>query len=176
MTVLETLLTTSSSGGFALLGGWLTYRYSRASAEAQHSLEKWKFNRDVLLAKSEELISVLSAEITFLWERIETYSLHGLNISHNDQAFNELIKGLKLSQPEKMDVLISVYFPELETLRRQVVDKAHEGIVADFKFKLGETFKEVSMLEASIAASETLALLNELKSKVSELIKDKFTD
>ncbi|EOF7240301.1 hypothetical protein ACK04L_001665 [Enterobacter roggenkampii] len=175
MSLLETILTTSSSGGFALLGGWLTYRYNKKSLEAQHSLEKWKFDRNVMLTKAEELVSALSAEITFLWSKIEKYSLHGLNISPDENSFNELLDGLRFKQPELWDVLISVYFSELEPLRLQLVRKAHEGVSADFKFKMGEKFRDESMLEVSIAASETLELLQELKSQTSLIIRTKFS-
>lgn len=176
MALLETILTSSSSGVFALLGVLLTHRYNKKSLEAQHALEKWKFNRGILLTKAEELVSALSSEITFLWKRIEKYSLHGLKISPDDQAYVELLEGLRFKDPETWAVLIAVYFPELEPLRLQVAKKAHEGVSADFKFKLGEKFENEAMFETSIAASETLALLNNLKTQVSELVKEKFSN
>lgn len=176
MALLETILTSSSSGAFALFGVWLTHRYNKKSLEAQHNLEKWKFNRGILLTKAEELVSVLSSEITFLWKRIEKFSLHGLKIAPDDQAYVELLEGLRFKEPETWAVLIAVYFPELETLRLEVAKKAHEGVSADFKFKLGEKYEDESMLEASMAANETLVLLNQLKLQVSELIKEKFSN
>lgn len=175
MSLLETILTTSSSGGFALLGGWLTYRYNKKSLEAQQSLEKWKFDRSVMLSKAEELVAVLSSEITCIWGKVENYSYHCLKLEENENSYNELLVALKFKQPELVDVIISVYFPELDSLNKNLLKTAHKAFSADFEFKMGDKFKEVAMLEVSVAAAETVSLLKELKSQVSLLIINKFS-
>lgn len=174
MTLFETLLTTSSSGGFALLGGWLTFRYNRKNIEDQHSLDKWKFNRNILLSKAEELASLISEEKKTLWERFEKYSYHSLKIEDDEPSYVALLNSLKMPGKYKVEAIVSIYFPELNEAFLLVVKAAHEGVSADFKFKLGAEFKEVALLDVSIAARKTIDLLNDFNSKLSELIKNKF--
>lgn len=136
MAIIETVVSVSSGGFFALLGGWLTYKYNSRAIEGNRDFEKWKSNRELYLSKGQELCDLFGQWVISSSKLTTMYNFRARGI-YNREQLNERVKNLETEGLiPRMLSLVDIYFPassdSLLSLQRTIVD-AHAYYVGHFK-------------------------------------------
>lgn len=175
MAILETMVSVASGGFFALLGGWLTYKYNSRAIKENRNFEKWKSNRDLYLSKGQELCDLLGQWVIASSKLTTMYNFRAMGV-YNREQFNERVKNIETEGViPRMLSLVDIYFPEssdsLLSLQRTIAD-AHTYYVSNFKDGADNT-RVIEVLDTALINfakhSEIFKkeLVNEIKRHIS---------
>lgn len=171
MAFLETVVSVASGGFFALLGGWLTYKYNSRAIKENRNFEKWKSNRDLYLSKGQELCDLFGQWVIVSSKLTTMYNFRARGM-YNREQFNERVKKIETEGLiPRMLSLVDIYFPEssgsLLSLQKTLAD-AHAFYASHFKDG-EENIKVIDVLDTALLTfakqSEMFKkeLINEIK-------------
>ena len=157
------------AGSVAIAGNVLNFNANNRVRESQFELEKWKANRSLFLDRGEEAIGLLS--------RVSSHYL-----SFNNTAVTEAIgdNGGKISENvikalsnkeipnalERLDAIITAYFPDLSSLKSELVRAFQASTVKYFEHKLGK----YELDETALSLLKSSDLINQISNKLKEEI------
>ncbi|ELY3422507.1 hypothetical protein SMW88_003611 [Cronobacter sakazakii] len=169
------LLSALVAGGFAVLGSWLSNRQNRLHQNQQQLHEIKRENRKYLLERGEELYEALSK-----WGK--TIAIHHINMMRfakgllTKESVNDFIINHNYDyNPDRMNCLLNVYFPDLKLSYQKVNEKRDKANEILTQYEHGnisseECFKGLHVIGGEFDKAVN-CLLNELSQSILGKVK-----
>ncbi|EOV4129021.1 hypothetical protein [Yersinia enterocolitica] len=144
------LLAAIVAGGFALLGAIVNNKANKQQREELFQAERWKSNRQLFIEKGEEaigLISSLSNEFIAVVNATTIDTVGGQDGAISDKVKERLINTNSGAILDRLDTLITAYFPELLPLKEDILKIYQLGIRKYFEYVMGKVSKQDAAID-----------------------------
>ncbi|WNK52265.1 hypothetical protein [Pantoea agglomerans] len=141
------LLSAVLGGGFALAGAWLTQSYNRKNAISQREHDRWKANRELYIAKGEELSSTFDEWIENNHQLHLLHTFGILGTKETGQVTVESMKFVNKALQPRIRTLSSLYFVELYDLHASISKLNLEAMMIYGKYLANEIDKSSAVIE-----------------------------